>query len=155
MIKITHGYIGKVVADYLNLSGINKFALILGNIVPDFLPSCFYLPHTYSSWYKWFNAKRYDLVNLSGYRYYYELGKEMHLCCDFFTRPHNRGVSGFIAGHHIWEVKLHRCVLENFKLETNVEDSVAMLHHLYLCNASTVEDDVKYASKGVSRLLGL
>jgi hypothetical protein len=155
LIKYSHAYVGIKVADWLELQGVKKFALIIGNIVPDYLPSCFYFPHTFDNWWKYFNGKRYLLrFRRKTVLYYYNLGKEMHLCADFFTRPHNqKNMIKFLSGHGKWERQLNKKLINNGLILCDCKLNLLMLHDEYIDSDVSVDNDVLFISMAISSLL--
>jgi hypothetical protein len=155
MIKYSHAYLGEAVADKLDLKRRYKFALVLGNIIPDYLPSCFYFPHTYKHWWKHFNCRRFNLVYThKNMLFYYNLGKEMHLCADFFTRPHNQDTkTDFLIGHGKWERALNKELMQNLCIDDCYVTNIRDLHAEYLEDEASIENDVKYICKAISSLL--
>ena len=152
MIKKSYGYIANKVAEYLELSNISKLVLVFGSIFPDYYPDKL---HTYDNWFKHFNYIRYELMlRDESLRYWYLLGKELHLCADFFTRVHNcDSVIDFFGDHHAWELELHTRLISDFVILDDYSESISQLHKKYLEDRNTIDTDVSYISMAISSVV--
>ena len=152
MLKRSHGYVAECVSDYFNLNCLQRSVLIFGSIFPDYYPDKL---HTYENWFKYFNYKRYELMlRNKGLRYYYILGKELHLCADFFTRVHNcDNIIDFVGGHHDWEEELHKKLFNNFVIISDYKESISELHDMYLLDKQFIDIDVNYICMAISSLI--
>lgn len=169
MKNIDHRMLGRVLMEYgeEHTPYLCRKAFILGSIEPDKNPL------TYLHWQKrgkmlyghnYENVmpsiqKLYDKLKQGGYsevKHFYLMGKLAHYTADIFTFPHNKGFTGSIREHGMYEMELHRCMKEAFrdfaghgKIDIKDMDTLEKLHKEYALQAGTCERDCRYIMQAV------
>lgn len=154
MKKTTHWLITKTISDDYNLSGVERFILCIGSILPDLSPSLIYNQHTFRNRYSEFKLREEQLKELKGLRFYLECGRLLHYVGDFFTRPHNRCTFlGSLVGHKSWERALARKFKSEFRGSSPVKCDLYLDHINYLREKRNIEVDYEYIVNEVTYFL--
>ena len=119
MRKISHIDLGNFLLEQRHIS-LKKRSFILGNILPDCLPSFIYVRHNIESTLPKVIKLIEELKNLktSCYKFWIKLGCVMHYIADYFTYPHTKMFQGGFFLHNKYEKKLK----DNFKRLINFKN---------------------------------
>lgn len=148
MRKSSHLHIAGCLAPALGLRGWRKFLFYFGSLYPDLVPTVFTNSHTYKNWSSWLGEHR-------GTTSPFTEGRLVHLCCDFFTHPHNE-TRYLTLAHARWEKLLDQAVMaeSRFCHSTKIT-SLEELHEMYLKEAPSVSTDVLYCCLALHVLFNL
>lgn len=123
MRKISHINLGKALLTQKNVfqvlrdEHLKKKSFVLGNVLPDCLPTFIYIRHNIESTFEIVKGLIKDLLNLKidTHRFWIKLGCTMHYIADYFTYPHTRLFKGGFNEHNKYEKFLKNSFEENLK----------------------------------------
>ena len=158
MLKCSHKFVAKRIADRYHLPFAYKTALIFGGVFPDCRPSCFLKPHTRENWAEEIDNMVQQLKANKKYniRYFLKAGTVLHMYADFFTYPHSDiNVHYFKSGHAKWEKQLHKKLKNNFKFtDVSLMEAGKIdfkdIFNIYDIDVHSIESDCSYISLAVS-----
>lgn len=136
----------------------HRLCLLIGSVLPDFLPRTLLIGHTWKSTSQKIMEKMHKLGakgKMSRYSYL-ELGYILHYIEDYFTYPHNHIFEGSVSEHCKYEMQLLKYLKKNKNKNlgdevsgeiTSIEmliNGLEELHDKYLREIHGVENDRKY-----------
>lgn len=113
MRKINHINLSNVLLEQLNEEQYKRKSFIVGNILPDCLPTFIYIRHNIESTFEKVEKllKQLLTLKLDTYRFWIKLGCVMHYIADYFTYPHTKFFKGSFKEHNTYE----KLLKNNFK----------------------------------------
>lgn len=147
MRKTSHWLIAKRLSDQYAIKGVSRFLFIFGNLYPDLVPTFAVKYHTFDRWYPWVD------LNLHQFRGWFTAGRVVHLCCDFFTRPHNE-LHMLNTKHIHWEKSLDKLLRSKSCFVPRYGDvSLSDLHDMYMHADVSIWSDYIFICRSCSLVM--
>ncbi len=150
MQKGSHLDLATFIIDHTEIKQLeqHKHAFLLGNILPDLLPSFLFRRHEINSTFQSVirSINRLSKSNTTNYKrkgflYFVLLGQVTHYLADYFTYPHNSNYFGTFIGHCTHERRLKK------QLRNYLELGFADYHLMHLTPDHNTEEILSYLQK--------